>query len=92
MVYCLQVRLHDDKDADITAWLDAQVNKSEAVRQALRRAIAPPSQQGCDATTMRQVFEAVLDEKLAGLALKKGESEPGGEDPELAARLDGLEF
>ncbi len=46
-----------DRDADLLAWLDGQENTSEAVREAIRVAIAPRR----PAVTLEQVYQAVLD-------------------------------
>ena len=91
MAYYLQVRLSEKKDADIIAWLEGQTNKSGAVRDTLRAAIVPSPT--LDIGAIRAVVEAALDERLSGLALVNGDcsvSEPEGEDPELAAALDGM--
>ena len=94
MSYNLQVRLHEQRDADVIAWLDEQANKSETVRRALRAAIAP-SPTPSPTWEIRSVIEAVLDEKLAGLALvRAGQDDIAPnlpeEDPELSAVLDGM--
>lgn len=91
--YRVHVRLDRETDADIIAWLDSQRNRSEAVRKALRAAIAPT---GLDLGALRGVVEAALDEKLANLALVNGNGaetapvDPLAEDPELAAALDNM--
>ena len=101
MAYNLQVRLNGERDADIIAWLNAQDSKSDAVRDALRQAIAPSrphsDMPALDLGAIRQVVEAALDERLAGLALASGSTrqdtdEPAGENAELAARLDDMMF
>lgn len=67
--YNLHVRLKEKTDADVIAWLEAQKNKSEAVRDALRAAITPSA---LDLAAIRNILEAVLDERLAGLSLTGG--------------------
>ena len=85
--------LDKEKDEDIIAWLEGQRNRSKAIRDALRAAIAPPP--ALDISAVRAVVEAALDEKLASLALVMGNGREANsadqpEDPELAATLDGL--
>ena len=69
MAYNLQVRLNGERDADIIAWLNAQKNKSDAVRDVLRQAIAPSQPHSdmpaLDLGAIRQVVEAALDERFA---------------------------
>jgi hypothetical protein len=84
----------EERDADIITWLNEQRNRSEAIRNAIRVAIAPPP--ALDISAIRAVVEAALDEKLAGPALVSGSglgikpADPPAEDPELAATLDGM--
>jgi len=85
----IHVRLNGTRDQDIIAWLDAQENKTYAVKAAIRAAIEDKPA-AIDLSAIRTVFEAVLDERLTGLALTKSAGPPHGEDPELAGRLDAM--
>ncbi len=76
-----------EQDQDIRRWLEAQDNRSGAIRDAIRDQI-----RGRDiADTMR----AVLKDELAGLTLAAG-NEPGDNgrskdvDPEAGAQLDAM--
>jgi len=84
--------LDTETDADILGWLDAQRNRSEAIREVLRAAIVPTP--ALDLAAIRQVVDAALREHLQGLILTDGDAPAAngatGEDPELAARLDEL--
>jgi metal-responsive CopG/Arc/MetJ family transcriptional regulator len=84
--------LDTETDSDILEWLEGRRNRSEVIREALRAAIAPSSPV-LDIGAIRAVVEAPLDERLSGLALVNSnqlEIEPEGEDPKLAAALDGM--
>jgi hypothetical protein len=91
-----------EADKDIIEWLNRHRNRSQAIRDALRQAIAPSRPDSglppiWGLSDLRQVFEAVLDERLSGVRLEgtqsgNAQSEHGREDPQLAARLDALEF
>ena len=79
----LQIRLHDQEDGDIIEWLDAQENKTAAVKAAIRAAMgtgsgtvedAPPAQ--IDLGAIRAVVDAALVEALTGLTLG-GQADPG---------------
>ena len=86
------VSFDTDRDADLLAWLDAQKNQSEAVRQALRSNVArrPPE------VTLEQVYQAVLDlssKVEVGAVVIRDANESSGDAPgtEAAAKaLDGL--
>ena len=83
-----------ERDADIIAWLEEQRNRSEAIRTAIRDSLS--SSPVLDIGAIRAVVEAALDDRLSGLALVNGDesanepADPPGEDPELAAALDGM--
>lgn len=85
-----QMRLHPEYDADVIAWLDAQADKTEAVKALIRSPGGVQPQAGSpaavDLAAIRQVFEAVIAEKLGGAALAVTASESG--DPELERKLD----
>jgi len=95
-----KMRLGTD-DQDIAEWLDAQENKTQAVKDAIRAAMDSASSipasgaVDLDLGAIRCVFEAVLDERLAGLSLATGRNEGGSggefqEDRELASKLDAM--
>jgi hypothetical protein len=89
----LNMRLHDERDKDIVAWLDTQKDKTAAIKAAIRAAIGiDPSQEpaAMDLSAIRSVFETVLDERLSGLALKDKEASQPDEDPDAAAKLDAM--
>ena len=94
----LHIRLHDRTDRDIIDWLDSQQDKTAAVKNAIRAALGniPGTEPAIvDLGAIRAVFEAVLDERLQSLVWVGGAEDPrcpANEDPELAARLDALEF
>lgn len=92
-VYTIKLNVH--KDAARIAWLDSQKNRTDAIRALVDGATTTEREQtaAVDLCAIRAVFEAVIDEKLAGLSLAgQPENTTTGENPELAARLDGLEF
>ena len=81
-----------ERDADLLAWLDAQKNVSQAVRDILRASIAPRQLEA----TLDQVYHAVLDLSAkieggviinAGAEIHNGDA-PGTEQAALA--LDSL--
>ena len=41
--YIFQTRLHPDKDRDVIAWLQAQPNRTEAIRNLVRGVLAGAS-------------------------------------------------
>jgi hypothetical protein len=89
----LNMRLHDERDKDVVAWLDAQKDKTAAIKAAIRAAIGIDASQepaAVDLSAIRSVFETVLDERLSGLALKDRETSQPDEDPEAAAKLDAM--
>jgi hypothetical protein len=89
----VDIRLSDESDQDIIAWLDAQDNKTVAVKRAIRTVIDDPSSEEpatVDLSAIRAVFEAVLDERLSGLTLGIAGQSPQGEDSEAAAKLDAM--
>ena len=89
----LNMRLHDERDKDIVAWLDTQKDKTAAIKAAIRAVIGIGSSQepaAVDLSAIRSVFETVLDERLSGLALKDTEASQPDEDPDAAAKLDAM--
>ena len=89
----LNMRLHDEHDQDIIAWLDAQRDKTAAVKAAIRAVMGDGRSQesaAVDLSAIRAVFETVLDERLSGLALETVRQKAAGEDSEVAARLDAM--
>lgn len=82
----LHVKLQPGRDDDIIAWLEAQENKSAAVRAAIRRAMAPP----LDPAELKAVVRAAVAEALRGKVVVGGKVDGPEEDPELAAALDSL--
>lgn len=90
----LYVRLNEETDKDIIGWLDAQECKTAAVKAAIRAAMggghSEPASVDLDLGAIRCVFEAVLDERLAGLTVATGGNNGGQEDKELAAKLDAM--
>ena len=89
----LNMRLHDERDKDIVAWLDTQKDKTAAIKAAIRVAIGIGSSQkptAVDLGAIRSVFETVLDERLSGLALRGTSVPQPKEDPEAAAKLDAM--
>jgi len=78
--------LDRERDGDIMAWLAEQRNQSQAIRDALRTAIAPPP--ALDIGAIRAAVEAALDERLITTTNNNNHSSEPGEDPDLAAALD----
>jgi len=96
-----QVKLNTEKDASRIAWLERQTNITEAIRVLIDNAtignapgVPASGAVDLDLGAIRCVFEAVLDERLAGLALADGRNEGDGgeyqEDIELASKLDAM--
>lgn len=90
----LRVTLVIDKtsDAEVADWVLRQRNMSAAIIERLRAAIVPRDPV-VDLSAIRQIVEAALDTKLAGLALAAGPRNgdaPEGENPVLGARLDSM--
>lgn len=89
----LDIRLSDENDQDIIAYLNAQDNKTAAVKRAIRTMIGDSAGEepaAVDLGAIRAVFEAVLDERLAGLTLSTGGQSRQEEDAEAAAKLDAM--
>ena len=87
----VSVAFDSERDAALLAWLEAQPNRSEAIREALAaRAQGQPQSQ---AATLADVVRAIesLGERLAGVQVVTGApAQAVEEDPELAAALDSL--
>jgi Arc/MetJ-type ribon-helix-helix transcriptional regulator len=80
----LNVDLNAEHDADVIRWLDEQPNKSEAVREAIRRMM---NNDGDLAHVVRQVLREELAKVVVGQApAAEGEAEDA--DPQAAALLD----
>lgn len=97
----MHVRLREGRDDDLITWYEAQEDKSDAVRSAIRAHIRLHN-----GDTQEAIVKAVVAGELARLpdvvaqAVRESLSgyrladvgdhyqEPEGEDPELAARLD----
>ena len=89
----LDIRLSDERDKDIIAWLEAQVNRTAAVKEAIRAVIGDHSSEesaAVDLGALRAVFETVLDQRLSGLTLGSAGKPVQEEDAEAAAKLDGM--
>ncbi len=83
------ISLDSERDADILAWLEAQENKSEAVRDAIRAFMDR------DRVTLDSVYEAVsrIEGKLERGVAQIGDGTGTGEvaeDPELVEALANL--
>lgn len=79
--------LDSERDAALIAWLEAQANRSEAIRAALTQAAATRE------VTLADVLAAIeaLGQRLAGLQVSQAEGRlVVQEDPDLAAALDSL--
>ncbi|MBC7228671.1 MAG: hypothetical protein H5T61_15800 [Thermoflexales bacterium] len=83
--------LDTEEHRDILAWLDAQPNQSEAIRQAIREHIRRGG------VTLADVYQAVRDLERrigGGGVVAAGPSDPASDEPEeppdLAAALDAL--
>lgn len=96
----IHVRLREGKDDDIAAWYNAQDDRSEAVRAAIRAAMRLENGDSQEAVVkevvarelgrLPEIVAAAVREALAAYRLQPSTQvrEPGAEDPELAARLD----
>jgi len=96
----IHIRLRDGIDDDVTAWYEAQADKSEAVREAIRAAMRLQNGDTQEAVVkevvarelarLPDVVACAVREALSSYRLAPAEAdrEPGAEDPELAARLD----
>lgn len=80
--------LDTERDRDIVRWLEAQENKSAAIREAIRE------HQGRSTVTLADVYEAVLELRqghwVLGPETEVGEPANDEEPPDVAAALDGL--
>jgi hypothetical protein len=64
------IRLYPGEDDDLIAWYQSiRGTVNDAVRETLRRGIAAETGSDLDLAAIRNVVEAALDEKLAGLKL-----------------------
>ena len=86
--------INEDHYPHIADWLDEQANVSAAVRlliQAQLNGNAAPASAlpSVDLAGVRQVLEAVLDERLSGISLNAPNSDDGDDD-ELSAFDDML--
>jgi hypothetical protein len=79
--------LDDERDAALLAWLDAQPNASEAIRDALRAAFDDHA-----GATLGDVLRAIerLGDRLDGLHVTPATPERQEEDPDLVAALESL--
>jgi len=96
----IHVRLKAGIDDDIKAWYEAQGSKTQAVKEAIRAATRLQNGDTQEAVVkavvaselarLPDVVAGAVREALAAYRLPptEVEREPGGEDPELAARLD----
>lgn len=85
-----QAKLHPEKDAKLIARLESAGSFTDLVRSWANTALDGAQAQtpaAVDLVALRQVFEAVIDEKLSGAALV-GSQESG--DPELENKLDAM--
>jgi len=83
----VSVSFDGERDAALLSWLEAQPNKSEAIREALTARA-----EGNQAATLADVVRAIesLGQRLAGLQVMGAPAPVVEEDPELAAALDSL--
>ena len=100
----IHVRLRPEVDGDISAWYEAQTDKSDCVRQVLRSyieqgdgsagTVALADIVGAAVQTalgdLQAMVKAAVREALSSYQLTMAASQAQGsaEDPELAARLD----
>lgn len=88
----LHVRLNEDTDQDVIAWLDVQADKTAAVKDAIRAAMAGRGA----SVSVDDVYRAVLDlaakvqagPVIVNAATAAGSDAPGTEA--AAAALDNL--
>jgi hypothetical protein len=80
------ILLNTDKHADLIEWIEAQQNKSAAIRTALRRGMRGGS------ITNEDIYNAVMELKANGLQVGLAEhGAAAGDEPEdIAATLDTL--
>jgi hypothetical protein len=80
--------LDSDDDKDLARWLEAQDNRSAAIREAIREHV------GRHSVTVGDVLQAVrnLERKLKGgsVVIEGGRDEAYDEPPDVAAALDAL--
>jgi hypothetical protein len=88
------IKLNEEKDAAFIDWLDAQENRTDAIRALIDRAMSTPGGEtaAVDLGAIRAVVEAALDEKLTGLQVGSVSGEKPKENQTLASRLDSMEF
>jgi len=100
-VVIIHIRLREGIDGDIEAWYEAQADKTQAVKDAIRMAMRLQNGDSQEAVVKAAVAQelARLPEVIAGAVREALSSyrlagpaepirEPGQEDPELAARLN----
>ena len=86
MKITVSLTLDSERDRDIVRWLDAQENKSAAVRDAIRAHLA-----GAPATTLDDVLRELREMRREGLTFSATSAPPArDEPPDVAARLDGM--
>jgi hypothetical protein len=80
--------LDSDDDKDLARWLEAQDNRSAAIREAIREHV------GRHSVTVGDVLQAVrnLERKLRGgsVVIEGDQGEAYDEPPDVAAALDAL--
>ena len=99
----IHVRLRPEVDGDISAWYEAQTDKSDCVRQVLRSYIEHGNGNENAALSdivgaavqramgdLQGMVKAAVREALSSyrLTLAASQAQVSAEDPELAARLD----
>jgi hypothetical protein len=95
MVICFKLR--EGQDDDVIAWLEQQPNKSEAIRECLRRGITATTSPPADfddhrlSTLVKEAVREVLaDVVITAQRPDRSGNGCGDENPVLAARLDSL--
>lgn len=81
------IALDTERDAELVAYLDAQDNRSAAIRDALRLAL---DQGRRPAATIDDVLAAVQALQRGGGVLHSEQAGSEGEPPDIAAALDNL--
>lgn len=89
MVIRRSFSLDKERDGDVVAWLDAQINASEAIRAALRAHISRERLSLADVYQAVKALEAQLCSGQGAQPAAVGVTETR-EDPALAAQLDQL--
>ena len=98
----IHIRLREGIDSDIEAWYEAQGDKTQAVKDAIRMAMRLQNGDSQEAVVkaavaqelarLPEVIAGAVREALSSYRLLGGPAEPirepGQEDPELAARLN----